>query len=94
MKSYAYKKMDGKEDKKCKGVKKCVVKETLKLDNYKKCLDNERNVYRQQMMFRNEKHDVYTVNINKIALNRDDDKRIVQEDGFSTLARGHVKGQT
>ena len=36
------------------------------------------------------KHEVYTVNKHNIALNRDDDKRLVQVDGITTLARGHV----
>ena len=31
------------------------------------------------------------VNKHKIALNRDDDKRIVQADGITRLARGHVE---
>ena len=31
----------------------------------------------------------YTVEINKVALNKDDDKRIVKKDGTSTLAHGH-----
>ena len=29
--------------------------------------------------------------VNTIALNRDGDKRVVCEDGISTLARGHYK---
>ena len=36
--SYAYKKIDSTEDKKCKGVKKCVVKKTISFDDYKNCL--------------------------------------------------------
>ena len=32
---YAYRKLNGKEDKRCKGIKKCVVKETLDFDDYK-----------------------------------------------------------
>ena len=43
------------------------------------------------MTFKSIEHDVYTVNINKIALNRDDDKRIIQQDGISTLAIGHYR---
>ena len=35
-------------------------------------------------------YEVYTVNKCKIALNRDDDKRLVQEDGITTLARGYA----
>ena len=30
-----------------------------------------------------------TVEVNKVALNRDDEKRIVKKDGISTLACGH-----
>ena len=47
-------------------------------------------IYREQTLFENKKHEVYTVNKHKIALNRDDDKRIVQADGTKTLARGYV----
>ena len=42
------------------------------------------------MLFENKKHKVYTVNKHKIALNRDNDKRLVQADGMTTLARGYV----
>ena len=42
------------------------------------------------MLFENKKHQVYTVNKHKTAMNRDDDKRIVQDDGIITLARGYV----
>ena len=42
------------------------------------------------MLFENKKHEVYTVNKYKIALNRDGDKRIVQADRITTLARGYV----
>ena len=32
---YACRKVDNEEDKKCKGIKKCVVKKTISLDDYK-----------------------------------------------------------
>ena len=42
------------------------------------------------MLFENKKYEVYAVNKRKITLNRDHDKRLVQADGKTTLARGHV----
>ena len=76
-KMYAYKTLDKKEEKKCKGIKKCVVKKTLTFDDYKKCLDDGKNVCMSQVLFQNKYHEVYTNNVNKIALNRYDDKRLV-----------------
>ena len=90
-KLYAYRKLDGAEDKKCKGIKKCIVKKTLDFDDYKKCLFEPvgASIYRSQVMFRNEKHGVHTVEVNKVAINSNDDKRIDKKDGVSTLARCH-----
>ena len=86
---YSYKKLDGSEDKKCKGIKKCGVKKTLTFEDYKTCLFNDSTEYRSQLMFRSSKHEVHTIEVNKVALNRDDDKRISKKDGISTFARGH-----
>ena len=88
-KIYSYKKLDGSEDKKCKGIKKCVVKKTLTFEDYKTCLFNNSTEYRSQLMFRLSKHEVHTIEVNKVTLNRDDDKRISKRDGISTSARGH-----
>ena len=90
-KMYAYRKIDKEvEEKRCKGTKKCVVFEGLKFDDYKTCLSDDETIYRGQILFENKKNEVYTVNKNKIALNRDDDKRLVQADGMATLAREYV----
>ena len=40
-------------------------------------------------MFRSSKHEVQTIEVNKVTLNRDDDKRISRKDRISTFARGH-----
>ena len=90
-KMYAYRKIDKEvEEKRCKGTKKFVVSEGLTFDDHKACLFDDKTIYRKQMLFENKKHEVYTVNKHKIALNRDDNKRIVQADGITTLAKGHV----
>ena len=88
-KLYFYKNLDGSEDKKCKGIKKCVAKKTLKFEDYKNCLFKDSTEYRSQLMFRSIWHEIFTLEVNKIALNRDDDKRIAKKDGISTLARDH-----
>ena len=97
-KLYSYKKLDGTEtpngshfveDKKCKGIKKCVVKKTLTFNDYKNCLFEDFTEYRSQLMFQSIRHEIFTLEVNKVALNKNDDKRIAKKDGISTLARGH-----
>ena len=88
-KLYSYKKLDGLKNKKCKGIKKCVAKKTLTFEDYKTCLFSDYTEYRSQLMFRSSKHEVHTIEVNKLALNRDDDKRISKRDGIFTFARGH-----
>ena len=83
-KLYSYRILDGREDKKCKGIKK-----TLTFEDYKNCLFNSSIEYRSQLMFQSIKHDIFTLKVNKVALNRNDHKRISKRDGISTLARGH-----
>ena len=90
-KLYSYIKLDGSEDKKCKGIKKCVVKKTLTFEDYKTCLFNNSTEYRSQLMFRSSKHEVHTIEVNKVTLNRDNDNRISKKDGISTLARGQQR---
>ena len=88
---YAYRKTDKEVgEKHCKGIKKCVVSEGLTFDGYKTCLFDGETAYREQMLFENKKHEVYIVNKHKIALNRDYDKRVLQANVITTLARGYV----
>ena len=90
-KMYAYRKIDKEvKGKRCKGTKKCVVSEGITLDDYKTYLSDGETIYREQLLFENKKHEIYTVNKHKIALNIDCDKRILQADGITTLARGHA----
>ena len=74
LKLYAYKMLGGSVDKKCKGVKKCIVKKMLYFEDYKQCLLPGWNMFQKQLMFRNKLHKVHTVEANKSALSRDDDK--------------------
>ena len=90
-KMYSYR-VGNAEPKKCKGIKKCVVKKTITFDDYKKCLFEGRNVHKSQLLFRSDKHEVRTLEVNKLALNSQDDKRI-SIDGIASYAMGHYKAQ-
>ena len=76
-KTYSFLADDGKEDKKAKGTKKCIIKKIIKFNDYKKCLLNGKIILKSQQRFISNKYDVYTENINRIALSNNDDKRIV-----------------
>ena len=84
---YAYK-MGSAESKKCKGIKKCVVRKTISFEDYKACLFGGGSSYRSQLMFRSLRHEVKTLEVNKLALSKDDDKRITVN-GINSLARGN-----
>ena len=47
-KTYSYLTDDGKEDKKAKGTKKCVIKKMIKFNDYKKCLLNDEVILKSQ----------------------------------------------
>ena len=77
-KTYSFLTDDGKEDKKAKGTKKCVIKKMIKFNDYKKRLLDDEVILKSQQRFISKKHDVYTENINKIALSNNDDNSIIK----------------
>ena len=87
-KVYAYLDDGGNKHKKSKGTKKCVIKQKLMFQNFKNCLFNNKTVYRSQERFKSYNHDVYTEEVNKIALSNNDDKRIQTFDGIETYPYG------
>ena len=89
-KLYRYKMFEGKEEKKCKGIKKCVVKNKISFENFK-CLFTGIPKMREMNVIRSHKHEIFSETVNKIALSANDDKRIIMEDKISTLAYGHYK---
>ena len=91
-KTYSYLTDDGKEDKKAKGTKKCVIKRTIKFDDYKNCFLKDKVLSKSQQGFISKQHDVYTEDINKIVLSNDDHKRIVSSDKITSYPYGY-KGE-
>ena len=75
-KTYSYLMDDESEAKKAKGTKQCVIKRMLKFNDYNDCLLNDEIKLKSQQRFKSEAHNVYTEEINKIALSSDDNKRL------------------
>ena len=75
-KTYSYITDEFIEMKKAKGTKKL-------------CLFENEPMLKSQQRFKSENHDVYTENINKIALSSNDDKKIVALDGITSYPYGY-----
>ena len=92
-KTYSYLMDDGGGDKKAKGTKKCVIKRTITFNNHKDCLLKYESILKLQRRFKSERHDVYTEEINKIALSSNDDKRLQTFDRITSYLYGTSAGK-
>ena len=79
----------GKEEKRCKGIKKPTIKNKIIHNDYKKTLFSGIPQHRTMNVIRSYGHEIYTEEVNKIALSADDDKRIILEDKINTHSYGH-----
>ena len=87
-KTYAYLREDDSEMKKAKGVKRCVIKRRMMFENYKDSLFNNKTTMRSQLRFKSDHHNVYTEEVNKIALNSSDNNRLQTFDKIATHPYG------
>ena len=88
---YAICSLDGKEEKKAKGVPKSVVKKSIHFDHYKNCLFGKKTLFTQFYNLRSRDHDIHTEKITKVALSGGDTKRYLFYDGsHKTLAWGNL----
>ena len=72
------------DKKKAKGIKKCVIKRRLMFENYKGSLFNNKIILKSQRRFKSDHHDVYTEEVNQIALSSTDNKRLQAFDRVTT----------
>ena len=72
-----------------KGVRKNVVKKSITHEDYKNCLFTKQEQSRRMNVIRSYHHEIFTEEVNKVALSADDDKRVIMVDGISTLSYGH-----
>ena len=76
LKTWAYLMYDDTEHKKTKGTKKSVTKRGLMFKNYLDYLLNNKIRLKSQQILKTDCRNVYTEQINKIALSSNDDKRL------------------
>ena len=62
------------------------MKKGLTFEDYTQCLFSGEKQMRSMKIIRSENHDLYSKEVNKIALSNEDDKRTVMEDRIKTLA--------
>ena len=85
-KLYSFGIEEDKEVRKCKGIKKNVVKKNLDFDDYVQCLFSGKKQMRKMNIIRSENHDIYSKEVNKVALSNEDDKRKVLLGKVKTIA--------
>ena len=68
--NYSFKMREGKEEKKCKGVKKSVVKKKISHQNYKVCLFSGRPQMRKKNVIRSHRHESCTRTRTRVCPNK------------------------
>ena len=67
-----------------------VKKRSIQFDDYRECLFSREEQHRKMIVIQSHYHEIYTEEINKIALSSDDDKRVIMADEIHTLAYRHT----
>ena len=83
-KTYTYLMNHDSKKKKAKGVKRCVKNGKLMFKNYKDSLFNNKTILKLQQRFKSDRHNLYTEEVNKIALSSNDNKRLQTFDRVTT----------
>lgn len=79
------------QKKTAKGVARVALKKKISHEDYRRCALETTQTRVESTKFFNDKHQIFTVNTNKLALNPYDDKRYILKDGISTLSHGNYK---
>ena len=88
-KMYSYVKDDEKSCKRAKGIKRNVVKNEIRHEDYKNALFSKTQMFHKMKTIRNENHNIYSMEISKKSLSCFDDKRFILPNGFDSYAYGH-----
>ena len=83
-KMHSYIKNDEKGGKAAKGIKKNVIKNYIKHEDYKNLLLNNKQLHHKMKTIQREKHQLGSYEINKISLSSFDDKRYIHKNGITS----------
>ena len=90
-KMYSYIKDNKKGGKTAKGIKKNIIKNTIKHEDYKNVLLENKQIHHTMKTIRSINHQLGSYDINKVSLSCFDDKRYISNDGIQSHAYGHYK---
>ena len=88
---YSYIKSGEKGGKTAKGIKKNVIKNNIKHEDYKSVLLNNEQLHHKMKTIRSRTQQLGKYEINKVSLSCFDDKRYIHDNGISSYAYGHYK---
>ena len=83
---YSYIKNDEKGGKTAKGIKKNIIKNYIKHEDYKNVLLNNKQLHHKMKTIRSQKHQLGSYETNKISLSCFDDKRYIHNNGITSYA--------
>ena len=90
-KMYSYVKDNEKSGRTAKGIKKNIIKNNIKHEDYKNILINNKQMHHKMKTIRSQRHQLCSYEINKVSLSCFDDKRYIHDNGTSSYAYGHYK---
>ena len=88
---YLYVKDNEKRGKTAKGIKRNVIKNNIKHEDYKNVLLNNEQLHYKMKTIRSQKHQLGSYEINKVSLSCFDDKHYIHDNRISSYAYGHYK---
>ena len=90
-KMYSYIKDNEEGGKTAKGIKKNVINNNIKHEDYKSVLLGNKQLHHKMKTIRRHKHQLRSYEINKVSLSCFDDKLYIHNNGISSYAYGHYK---
>ena len=88
-KMYSYIKDNQKVGKTAKGIKKNIIKNNIKHEDYKNVLINNKQIHHTMKTIRSMNHQLGSYELNKVSLSCFEDKRYIANDGITSYAYGH-----